>query len=158
MAALVGLTVADPAAAWSDLGFVVVGSSCQLGQVRVELGGQGEGVTAWTLTGVDAPDGRLDGLATSVLAGSDRVPPAAHQNGAQLIDHVVVMTPDLERTVGVFQEAGLLLRRRRDAGATYGTELRQAFFRAGEVILEVVGPVTPESSGPAVFRARRYGR
>ena len=48
-----------------------------------------------------------------------------HPNGVVAIDHIVVSTPDLERTIAAFDEAGLLLRRRRDAGATYGTALHR---------------------------------
>ena len=40
----------------------------------------------------------------------------------------------------------MLYRRTRDAGRVH-----KAFFRAGEVILEVVGPPTPDGDGPAGF-------
>jgi catechol 2,3-dioxygenase-like lactoylglutathione lyase family enzyme len=71
-------------------------------------------------------------------------PPAGtdtdHPIGASRIDHVVVMTPDIDRTVkAVERSLGLPLRRTRD-GEAYGQPMRQAFFRMGEVILEVVGP------------------
>ncbi len=59
----------------------------------------------------------------------------AHENGANLVDHVVVMTPDLDRTSAAITAAlGLERRRVRDAGRG----VTQGFFRAGEVILEVV--------------------
>ena len=60
------------------------------------------------------------------------------------IDHVVVMTPDLDRTLGALEAAGFDLRRVREAG-----EMRQAFYRMGEPVLEVVGPTEPD--GPARF-------
>jgi hypothetical protein len=71
---------------------------------------------------------------------------AFHPNGTISIDHLVIRTPNLPRTVDAFQEAGLLYRRTRDAGRVH-----QAFFRAGEVILEIVGPPDPAGDGPAQF-------
>ncbi len=67
---------------------------------------------------------------------------SAHENGANLVDHVVVMTPDLERTSAAITSAlGLERRRVRDAGRG----VTQGFFRAGEVILEVVqSPHVPD--------------
>ena len=57
---------------------------------------------------------------------------------AKGIDHIVLMTPALPRTIGALTDLGLDLRRERDAGA-----FRQAFFKLGDVILEVVGPQEP---------------
>jgi catechol 2,3-dioxygenase-like lactoylglutathione lyase family enzyme len=53
------------------------------------------------------------------------------------IDHIVVITPDLDRTTAVLREAGFDLRGVRE-GATPGGSRRQAFFRAGDLILELV--------------------
>lgn len=65
---------------------------------------------------------------------------------ARVIDHVVLMTPDLERTCGAASAAtGAPLKRIREAGA-----VRQGFFRLGEVVLEVVqSPQVP--AGPAAW-------
>jgi hypothetical protein len=63
---------------------------------------------------------------------------AEHPNGACLVDHVVATTPDPDRTIGVLRQAGLEPRRTREAG-----EIRQTFFRLGEVILELIGPQKP---------------
>ena len=87
------------------------------------------------MRGVEAPD--LDGLPTTV---SDRPPPAdrpVHSNGITAIDHVVGITPALDRTVGVLRDAGLDLRRIREQPTPAGAP-RQAFFRLGATILEVV--------------------
>ena len=79
---------------------------------------------------------------------------AEHPIGALRIDHLVVMTPDLDRTVrAVERTLGLPLKRTRD-GSAAGRPVRQAFFRMGEVILEVVGPPDPDparAGGPAAF-------
>jgi catechol 2,3-dioxygenase-like lactoylglutathione lyase family enzyme len=158
MATVVALDVADASSLWADLGFAVDGDTCRVGSVLIHLvGGDGEGVVGWSLSGVALDGGRLDGLPTTVApaGGAAAEPATAHPNGVRAIDHIVVSTPDLERTIAAFDDAGLLLRRRRDAGATYGTELRQAFFRLDEVIVEVVGPAQKldpiGESGPARF-------
>src|SRR5262249_14390843 len=72
-----------------------------------------------------------------------------HPNGVTHIDHVVVFTPDLERTTRALGEVEVERRRVREAETGDG-KLRQGFFRLGEVILEVVehGRVEP---GPAHF-------
>ena len=89
----------------------------------------------------------LDGLATTRSTAAP-VEPGRHPNGAARIDHVVVLTPDLDRTFAALEAAGIELRRVRDAG-TAERPLRQGFFRLGEVILEVVG--APDADGPAAF-------
>ena len=61
------------------------------------------------------------------------------------------MTPDLERTLNALHGAGFELRRIREA-TERERAIRQAFFRMGEVILEVVGPAEPEpTDAPAAF-------
>jgi catechol 2,3-dioxygenase-like lactoylglutathione lyase family enzyme len=150
------LTVADSPAAWREVGFVVDGDSCVVGQTRIGLieGGQKRGITEWSLRGVDGP-GDLDGIPTS---RSERQPPAAasaHPNGVADLDHVVAITPDLERTVAAMEAAGLDLRRVREEPTPAGAP-RQAFFRLGGVVLEVVQepPEAIERAGgdhPAFF-------
>jgi len=150
------LTVADPPGAWEALGFAVEGDTCVLGEVRVRLAGSeaGEGPAGWSLRGIGSTE--LDGLPTTL---SEREPPAgapAHPNGVTAVDHVVAMTPDLERTVAALEAAGLDLRRIREEPTPAGAP-RQAFFRLGQAILEVVQ--APEDAlersggpdGPAFF-------
>jgi catechol 2,3-dioxygenase-like lactoylglutathione lyase family enzyme len=130
------LVIAADPGAWRQAGFRVDGDVCEVGSVRLRLQGPGarRGITRWSVRGAESLD--LDGLDTD----ASEAPPAAgdrHPNGVLAIDHVVVLTPDLDRTAAVLQEAGFDLRRRRE-GATPGGSTRQAFFRMGEVILEVV--------------------
>jgi hypothetical protein len=73
--------------------------------------------------------------------------PEAHPNGTVGLDHVVVFTPALDRTLEALQGAGLDLRRVREACGD--PPVRQGFFRLGDVILEVAGPVGED--GPARF-------
>jgi hypothetical protein len=143
------LAVADDPAAWRAAGFHVEGGVCDVGSVRIRLEGpgRGRGIVGWSVRGVRSLE--LDGLPTTASGG----PPAAgetHPNGVVSIDHVVVITPDLDRTAAALQDAGLDLRRLRE-GPTPGGSERQAFFRMGEPILEVVEapPGTRIASDPA---------
>jgi hypothetical protein len=153
------LPLADEPAGWGRLGFTVTGESCQLGGAVVGFQSpeRGRGIVSWSLRGVTSTE--LDGLPT---ARSERPPPASpgpeHPNGALAIDHVVVMSPALDRTVAALQAAGLDLRRVREEPTPAGAP-RQAFFRLGEVILEVVQEPAEvlERSGGAERPARLWG-
>ena len=131
------MTIAAEPGAWSAAGFKVDGGISELGNVRLHLAGgdAGKGLVAWSLRDVAGAD--LDGLRTTVsdrpLAGD----PIMHPNGVTGIDHVVAITPVLERTTASLQRAGLDLRRTREEPTPAGAP-RQAFFRLGEVILEVI--------------------
>lgn len=131
------LRVGDAPESWAALGFAVDGDTCAVGDVRIRLAGTeaGKGLVGWSLR--DFEDTDLDGLATAL---SDRPPPVehpAHPNGITAIDHVVAISSDLDRTVTALGEAGLDLRRVREEPTPAGAP-RQAFFRLGAVILEVV--------------------
>jgi hypothetical protein len=156
---LVGIEIGDDADAWATLGFALDGRSCRVGRVQLRFAGRdddrGRGIVAWTLLG----DGRardVDGLPTTYAPGDgvddDRGGGSGggggeHPNGVVQIDHVVAITPDLDRTTAALAAVGLAPRRTREAG---GGRL-QRFFRMGEVVLELVGPVTPSGDGPARF-------
>jgi len=131
------IAVADPPAAWEALGFAVGDGACAIGEVRIRLAGDegGAGVLGWSLRGVASTE--LDGLPTqrSQTAAPETAPP--HPNGIALLDHVVAITPDLERTVAALGAAGLDLRRIREEPTPAGAP-RQAFFRLGAPILELV--------------------
>jgi hypothetical protein len=139
------LVVGDEPAAWERLGFTVAGDRVAIGATTVVLDGAGGGLRAWSLRGV--PPGDLDGLTTSVAGPGEEGEPAEHPNSATRLDHVVVTTPDLNRTFGALERAGMQLRRVREHSDT----LRQGFFRLGEVILEIVGPPQPGGDEPARF-------
>jgi len=131
------IALADEPAAWEALGFALDGDSCRLAGVTLSLRGTGagRGILGWSLRGIATAE--LDGLETSISETAPAGPAPEHPNGAVGIDHVVAMSPSLERTVEVLQGAGLDLRRIREEPTPAGAP-RQAFFRLGEVILEVV--------------------
>jgi Glyoxalase/Bleomycin resistance protein/Dioxygenase superfamily len=145
---LVEITVGDEPAAWASLGFAVGdGGACPVGTVTLRLAGPAgaRGITGWALAD---GGGDIDGLATAAAdLGSQPADPVAHANGVLSIDHLVVATPDLERTTAALEDRGIAARRTREAGRGRA----QRFFRLGEVILELVGPTRPAGDGPASF-------
>lgn len=150
---LAELTIADDPANWRAVGFAVADDGCCcVGTVRLRLhpSAPGTGIVGWALAELDPPVTDVDGLPTT--SGELGTPCAApHPLGVQAIDHLVVSTPDLDRTVRAIAALGLPLKRTRD-GEAYGRAVRQAFFRMGEVVLEVVGAPQPDpDGGPATF-------
>jgi hypothetical protein len=145
--ALTELTIAEEAAAWERLGFAVDGGAMTLGAVCVRFEGTGGGIAACGLDGAQL-DGGLDGLAAH--ASTPPEPAAgAHPNGAIAIDHVVVATPDFERTTAALEAAGMPLRRVRETGDP-ARPFRQGFRRIGAAVLELVEQLDGEP-GPARF-------
>ena len=132
------LRVGDPPERWRALGFSVADDArLALGGVTLQLGDTSEGITGWSLPAVD-------GLAT---CAEDHGPaPAEHPNGALALDHVVVATPDFDRTAAALDAAGLPLRRIRAAPGGF----RRGFRRCGPAILEVA-EATQLPPGPARF-------
>ena len=141
------IQVADPADSWAQAGFTVDSDAiCRIGGVRVRLVGRdrGEGIVGWSLRGMPPAFGDdLDGIATTT---SDAGPAssAQHANGVTAIDHVVLLSPDLDRTIASLAAVGANPRKERD-GELGGQPIRQIFFRFGEVIVEVVG--SPHTAG-----------
>jgi hypothetical protein len=148
-----GLTVADPPDAWARAGFSVDSDAvCPVGSVRIRLIGSGAaGIVGWSLSGLP-PDGVREDIDGIPIQWSTPITtaPTGHANGVAAIDHVVLMSPDLDRTIESLSEVGLAPRRERDAelGAR---AIRQIFFRLGEVILEVVGSPDAATEGPSTL-------
>ena len=128
------IVLGDAPHVWQRLGFVVEDGVIALGGVRLVLGADGDGIVGWSFRDLESPD--LDGL---VAFPSQAPPPraVAHPNTASAVDHVVVLTPDFDRTTRKFRDAGLDYRRTRKAGGG----VRQAFFVLGGCLLELGGPV-----------------
>jgi hypothetical protein len=140
------LTIAADPGRWHEAGFAVEGGSCALGRVRVRLAGEaaGRGIVGWSLRGLEG--GEMDALPAVRSGGTPPTPrPPRHPNGAVRLDHVVAFTPSLDRTVSALERAGLDLRRRRDKPLP-GGGTRQAFFRLGEPILEVIEQPRPDGT------------
>ena len=171
------LTVAGDADTWRSIGLTVtddgmiplVGTSIRLVGSAGADGDGASGIVGWALSGTvpansvpSVPDGGtqateivteidgsrdVDGLSTEIV---DPTTPtyAAHPIAAFGLDHVVVLTSDLERTSEAITAAtGCELKRIREVGA-----MRQGFHRIGRggLIVELVErPDLPD--GPASF-------
>lgn len=141
MAELAALLVGDLPGIWRDLGFLLDGDTCHVSGVRHVLSGAGGGVLDWGIRDVDAPE--IDGLHVG-MAPLPAEPTPPHPNGVVGLDHLVVATPDIDRTIAALEHVGVECRRTREAGRG----MRQAFFKLGEVVLELVGPAASAGSGP----------
>ena len=151
--------VADPSDAWVQAGFSVDSdAACRVGGVQIRLSGRGRGtgIVGWSLHGLpsDGPLHHVDGIPTTRSDGV-AVVPARHANGVLAIDHVVLLSPDLRRTVESLAAIGIESRRERD-GQLGGRSMRQIFFRAGDVIIEVVGSPETVSEGPSTLWGITY--
>jgi hypothetical protein len=148
---LTELAIGGSAGPWAACGFTTDGDAMRVGAVTVRFtGGGAQGITSWSL---DAEGPEVDGLPEATAAAPAAA--ATHTNTASLIDHVVVFTPSLDRTIEALAQRGVELRRERKAG-TWERPVRAGFFRLGEVILEVLETPPEEgdeeaASAPAAF-------
>lgn len=165
------IVVADPADSWRRAGFSLdsdldagpgpgVGGDAvsRIGDVRIRLVGRdgGSGIVGWSLRGLP-PEGRfddLDGVPTTRSPVGGAVP-TEHPNGVISIDHIVLLSPDLARTVAALAGIGVRPRRERD-GTLGGRAMRQIFFRFDDVIIEVVGSPGRTDEGPATLWGITY--
>ena len=106
------------------------------------------GLHAWSISEIDASTTQIDGITTS-LATNAATTQATPNSGFSLyvvgVDHVVINTPNLQRTSDALaQLTGAPLKRTRDAG----NGVTQGFHKLGSVVVELVTmPSMPE--GPA---------
>lgn len=133
------LVVADEPGTWSDAGFEVVDGHCDIGTVRVVLAGRdaGRGLVGWSVRGLNGGSADFDGLRPAESTSPPREPAPPQPNSVTSIDHLVAFTPDRDRTVAAIEAEGLEVRRVRDEPSPGGAG-GQAFFRLGEVVLEVI--------------------
>lgn len=145
--ALTLITIADEPDNWRAAGFAVHDDRIRIGGTTIEFRPDAEasGIVAWGFDGAD--DGSIDGLPT-VGRTEDGRHDGEHPNGVERIDHVVVMTDDLDRTSAALVSHGFESRRRRDI-PDVDPPRSQIFWWAGETIIELVGPATPQGPGPA---------
>jgi hypothetical protein len=149
MPEIASLLIGDPPDLGSALGFSVDGESCHVSGIRHRLGGELKGIRGWGLRGAAGELVDVDGLPTTRV-DDDAEPTPTHANGVVAVDHVVVLSPNLQQTIAALETVGLELRRTRDT-SNYGGPMRQAFFRMGPVILELVGPPEPMGDTPPRF-------
>ena len=100
------LVVADPPEAWRGCGFHVDDDVCRVGSVGIRLVGRdaGRGIVGWSLRDGPAGLSDLDGIPTTASNTAPGSGPT-HENGVVSIDHVVLLSPNLGRTVAALSGA-----------------------------------------------------
>ena len=150
---LTTLRIADDPSAWSGAGFTVDirpdgTGSLVLGPVVLLLDATADsaGIVGWSFDGLSAGIDSIDGI--SVDRGDEPAPAALapHPNGIDAIDHVVMISSDLDRALDALVAAGFEPRRIRDVP---GTDRRQVFLWAGDTIIELVGPIEATGTEPS---------
>jgi catechol 2,3-dioxygenase-like lactoylglutathione lyase family enzyme len=150
MPVLTALEIADDPDRWRDLGFVVdPDGTCVVGAVAIHLRPQDgrRGVRAWSFDEVAAEE--VEGIRTCRSPAPPS--PGSHPNHVASIDHVVVLSPDVDRTIDAFRGGLGLEPRRERATDTYGAPMRQVFFRAGEAVVELIGGQEKTGDGRCGF-------
>lgn len=137
---------------WRRAGFTVRGDRIGLHGLALRIDPtSGRPLSAWGLTGLGEGDD-VDGVPCVAPPGGTHEPDD-HPNGITALDHVVVLTRDLEATTAAFAAVGVPRRRTREVPGAEPAR-RQAFFVLGTAVAEVVGPV--DGSGDA-GTARLWG-
>ncbi len=172
---LTGIRLGDSAQSWQDAGFTVApadGShsaegtaTVSLGGTRIQLTGSGGGFLGWAFGDDPTANAAESSIAATDLDGlpllepqlflPPSAAPAPHPNGIVSIDHVVIQSPDMRRTTEAFTNLGLTPSGGRTSDS-YGSTMQQRFFWAGDVILEMVGPLE-ESPGDSGDNADKPG-
>lgn len=143
---------------WLLAGFSIDENHCSIGGIDISFGEatSGHGVK-WELAGIDSTIASIDGIPTRQATDPSTVPYIGdisdsdiddskltiHPNGVTRLDHVVVTTDNIQRTVESMEAAGFSVSRQQNVPQSAN---QQVFLWAGETILEVVGPVGPAKS------------
>lgn len=140
------ITVTDDPGDWERAGFTPIDDGSHtwvdLGGVAVSFDAAASSPISWGFTGLSDPTtDNVDGIAVTPgrpgLAPTDTEHEPSNSNGVFHLDHAVMMSPSLPRTVPALEAAGFEVRRRRDI--PQGRQ--QVFLWAGATIIELVGPV-----------------
>ncbi|MDE0802458.1 MAG: VOC family protein [Acidimicrobiales bacterium] len=148
MIRLDAVQVGDDLAAWTSAGFESADGSIVVDATAIECT-EDDRPPTWRLwaDGAHLPSD-IDGIATAVAETPREPTSAAHPNRVVEIDHVVLASPDLDRTTEAFERLGVECRRIREIPGSEPA-MQQRFFRFGPVILELVGTAEPAGDGPA---------
>ena len=132
---LTTVVVGDEPDGWATAGFTVHDDCIRIGSTTIVCDPSvGQGIAA---VGIDGLIDTVDGLPIG-LVDAPITPAAEHHNRVTGFDHLVAMSPSIDRTADALIDAGLQRRRTRrfEMG---GETRRQDFFWLGDVILELVG-------------------
>ena len=144
---LTTVVVGDEPDGWATAGFTVQDDRVRIGSTTIVCDPSvGQGIA---VVGIDGLTDTVDGLPIG-LVDEPITPAAEHHNRVTGFDHLVAMSPSIDRTADALIDAGLQRRRTRrfEIG---GETRRQDFFWLGDVILELVGVDGVEGVGDAAF-------
>lgn len=149
------VVLGDEAGAWERLGFAVdPRGNVVVGGVTLHCRGGGGGARRWILGGNSGP-GEVDGIPTGWAPTPWEAGPAAsHPNGTTSVDHVVVLTDSVARTVAALQAVDGDLRRHAEPPAV---PVEMAFVRLGGVVVEVAAAGAAAASAGGAPGARIWG-
>jgi hypothetical protein len=140
--------IGDEPDPWADAGFTLDGDRLRIANTVLRFAGTHDGRGILSVSADDLP-GSIDNMA---FGGTEfhEVDPLPHRNQVTGFDHLVAMSPDMDRTISALVAAGLDHRRTRTFEAGDRT-MRQAFFWMGDVILELAGEDAAHGAGPATL-------
>ena len=141
----VGLDIADEPAAWASAGFrIEAGNLVRLGEITIRLCGGEGGIVQWTFRNLQKDVESIDGIPVA----HDQSEPvqdhvtAPHPNGCFAVDHIVLISPDWQRSIQNLGAVGLEPSRQTNSVRKGVT---QVIYRPSSVIIELVGPkIAPE--------------
>jgi len=147
------LVIGGSRANWASVGITFSESGvCLAGDVVIRCDESlPPGLHRWSWFGLDSQVTEIDGIETAVakeISESDVHTSKTFSLQILGVDHVVINTPDLERTSRALEAATYApLKRIRDAG----NGMRQGFHRLGSVIVEIVSAPTMESGKASLW-------
>lgn len=144
---LTTVVVGDEPDGWATAGFTVYDDRVRIGSTTIVCDPSvGQGIA---VVGIDGLTDTVDGLPIG-LVDAPVTPATEHRNRVTGFDHLVAMSPSIDRTADALIHTGLQRRRTRrfEMG---GETRRQDFFWLGDVILELVGIDGAEGTGDAAF-------
>ncbi|HAB57889.1 MAG: glyoxalase [Acidimicrobiaceae bacterium] len=144
---LTTVVVGDEPDGWATAGFTLHDDRVRISSTTIVCDPSvGQGIA---VVGINSLTDTVDGLPIG-LVDAPVTPATEHHNRVTGFDHLVAVSPSIDRTADALIDAGLQRRRTRrfEMG---GETRRQDFFRLGDVILELVGIDGAKGAGDAAF-------
>jgi len=151
---LMEINLSEDASHWKRIGFEIITEnstqSILIGKTKFYFK-KIEAVEGITSVHVEGIKQNVDSLRFETRTTStSEIETSFHPNRIERIDHLVVTTPDSDKTTKALLEAGITLSGIRTFGNS-PNQTRQSFFWLGDVILELVGPHQVAKSGSPLF-------
>ena len=148
------VNLSEDAFPWERIGFQIVTEnstqSIHIGKTKMcfEKIDAVEGIASVHVEGIKK---NVDSLKFNpTILSTSEIEASFHPNRIERIDHLVVTTPDSDKTTKELVEAGITLSGVRIFGNS-PNQTRQSFFWLGDVILELVGPHQVAEPGNPLF-------